>query len=423
MSTTAELDESQQAAVATIQTNIGVSVMTGSPGTGKTTTIKQLLSELYLNGVEPEEIYLGCPTGKASKVLEEALQGLNLKNPPMTLHRLLGFDGRHWTYTPEHPLPAAYLVIDEASMVDSVMLARVLRSITPGCRVLLVGDKNQLPPVQAGCPFRDIVSYGDHDRVAELKYNHRQAEGSLIADACSRVVSGKEPRFGEPGEQTLGGGRDDDLFWREIDDKNEILLTIEEISRPWHNLGEDYCLLAPQRNGVIGVEEINKHLQAKLNPPAPDKRELKVSGWLTLRDGDKVLHTQNNYDLKVFNGFTGRVVGINSDPDHPGLIVDFDGRLVTYTETSHIKQLALGYCLTIHKSQGSQFRYGIIVCHSSHTYMLTRQLLYTAISRFKEGLYVVGERKAVKRAIKNNVENYRNTWLKLALGEEDGVHN
>ena len=407
------LDVSQEAAVSYIIKSGGISVLTGGPGFGKTFTIQELLRRLWSDyGIRPDLTRMACPTGKAAKVLEDALD-IEVENRPSTIHRMLGCQGQIWEYGPTNRLSTQCLILDEASMIDSKLLARVITSISEGCKIILVGDKDQLPPVAAGCPFRDILTYGKQEAVSRLQTNHRQAQGSLIADACGRVIDGSKPLFGKQGEKTLGGKRQDDLFFIEEEDKEEIPNTVAAIARSWHDTGKDYCVLAPQRTGVCGVEAMNKYLQETLNPPSKDKYEISVAPWLTLREGDKVLHTKNNYGLDVFNGFTGRILDI--DPVSQVILVDFDGQYVSYTETKDIKQLTLGYCLTVHKSQGSQYKYGVLVCHSSHYYMWSRQLLYTALSRFREELYVVGNNKAIKRAITNSQDDSRNTYLKLAL--------
>jgi exodeoxyribonuclease V alpha subunit len=206
------------------------------------------------------------------------------------------------------------------------------------------------------------------------------------------------------------------MFFLEQEDKEEIPDLVGRLCEAWHREGKDYAVLAPQKNGVVGVEAINKHLQERLNPPSPDKPELKV-GWVTLRQGDKVLQTKNNYQLGVFNGFTGTVLAV--DPVENVVVVEIDGETFTYEEPDHIKQLALGYCMTVHKSQGSQFANGVLICHSSHYYMWSRSILYTGISRFREELWVVGDKKALKRGVSNVVAGDRNTLIKLRLqGEE-----
>jgi exodeoxyribonuclease V alpha subunit len=254
--------------------------------------------------------------------------------------------------------------------------------------------------------------HGPREISNKLTTNHRQQQGSLVAHACLSVLDGNMPIFGTRGENTIGGILNDDLFFIEKDDKEEIPDTVANLCRTWHENHQDYAILAPQKTGVCGVDAINKHLQETLNPEHQGKPQIKL-GWLTLRQGDKVLPTKNNYDLGVFNGFTGTIMAITDDV----ITVDFDGEFVVYEEAEHIKQLTLGYCMTIHKSQGSQFNYGILICHSSHYYMWSRSILYTGISRFRQQLHVVGDKRAIKRGLSNVVSGERNTILKLKLTE------
>ncbi len=412
-------DQSQATAIQAIASTNNLSVLTGGPGFGKTFTIQNLLERLWsVSIIKPEKTFLACPTGKAAKVLEDSLYLLDVENPPATIHRMLGCQGPTWIHNEKNPLEADCVIIDEASMVDSALLARVIFSITKGCRIILVGDKDQLPPVAAGNPFHDIVASGKN--VNRLEINHRQAEGSLIADACSKIIVGEKPTFGHPGEYTLGGTREDDLFHVKEDDKDEIPEKIAAIVAPWHKDILDYCVLAPQRTGPCGVENLNKYLQEVLNPPEEFKTEAKIFPWLTLRTGDKVLHTKNNYGLGVFNGFTGVVKYI--DDVSGDVWVNYDGQEVIYSEKKDLQQLTLGYCLTVHKSQGSQYKHGVLACHSTHYYMWSRELLYTAVSRFKEELHVVGDKRGLQRAVSNSTENKRNTYIDLALrGEASGI--
>lgn len=226
------------------------------------------------------------------------------------------------------------------------------------------------------------------------------------------------PTWGEHGQHTMGGELQDDLFLMEQDDKEDIPAMVADLCRPWHEQQLDYAVLAPQKNGVCGVDALNKYLQEVLNPDAPDKPQIKL-GWLTLRLGDKVLQTKNNYELGVFNGFTGIIVAV--DTVEKELTVDFDGELVVYSKGDDIKQLALGYCMSIHRSQGSQWKHGIVICHSSHYYMHSRSLFYTAVSRFKKELYIIGDKRAIKRALTNVVSGQRNTLLKLKLQQCEEV--
>lgn len=417
------LDTSQQAAVNKISNlSSRIYILTGAGGSGKTFTIQHLLTKLWNssdNNISRETTYLAASTGKAAKIINDAFQlsGFEIENPAKTIHRLLQYNpGMGWGYNEFNKLDASLVILDESSMADSLLLSRVINALPDYCYLLLVGDKNQLAPVAPGQPFTDLVTLGAADVVNELKTNHRQAQGSLIAHACLSILDGKKPTWGTKGENTLGGELKDDLFFVESDDKEEIPLIVYKLCKEWDEYGMDYVVLAPQKTGVCGVDNLNKFLQAMLNPPMMDKAEIKVA-WLTLRVGDKVLQTKNNYELDVFNGFTGLVLSI--DPVEKIVVVVFDGQIVTYATTENIQQLVLGYAMSIHRSQGSQFKYGVVVCHSSHYYMQSRSLFYTAVSRFKQELYIVGDNKAIKRALSNVVSGERNTHLKLVLSSKN----
>lgn len=416
------LDISQQAAVDQISSlSSRINLLIGAGGSGKTYTIRHLLQKLWADGSNPindDTTYLAAPTGKAAKVLADAFtaDGFRVTNTPCTIHRILAFiPGVGFTINADNPLDATLVVIDEASMVDSELLSRVIDALPEDCYLILVGDENQLPPVGPGQPFTDLINHGQQNIINRLTTNHRQQRGSLIANGCLKVLAGEPPKFGAEGENTLGGELLDDMFYLEEEEKEEIPIIVGDLCEDWHLDGQDYAVLSPQRTGVCGVEAMNKYLQERLNPPSEDKAEIHL-GWLILREGDKVLQTKNNYDLGVFNGFTGRIVAIDSvEPNTRIVVVDFDGDIVRYSDEDHIKQLALGYCMTVHKSQGSQFKFGVLVCHSSHFYMWSRSILYTGISRFREQLWVVGNRKALKRGVSNVVSGERNTLLKLRL--------
>lgn len=415
------LDRSQQAAVDNIaMLDSRIYLLIGAGGAGKTFTIKHLLVKLWENpgnDVTDETTYLAAPTGKASKVLADsfAQSGFEIHNEPRTIHRLLEYNPKlGWGHNEDCKLNASLVVLDEASMIGSMLLHRLISALPDGCVLILVGDDEQLAPVEAGQPFVDFINHGTDRIVNRLTTNHRQAQGSLIATACLAVRDGNMPQWGTPGKHTLGGVLEDDLFFNEQDDKENIPEIVVGLCRPWHEQQLDYTVLAPQRTGVCGVDALNKYLQEELNPAVEGKPQIKL-GWLTLRLGDKVVQTKNDYNWGVFNGFTGRVVAV--DAENETLVVDFDGQLVNYEKGDDIKKLALGYCLTIHKSQGSQWQYGIVVCHSSHYYMQSRNLFYTGISRFRQELHVVGDKRAVKRAVSNVVSGERQTLLKLKLVE------
>lgn len=417
------LDHSQQAAVDNIVKLANrIYLLIGAGGSGKTFTIQHLLTKLWddpTNDITDQTTYLAAPTGKAAKVINDAfaLAGFETYNEAKTIHRMLQYmPGQGWIYNEDYHLNASLVVLDEASMVDSLLLYRVISALPESCTLILVGDENQLPPVAPGQPFTDLINHGPRDIINRLTTNHRQQQGSLIATACLSVLAGSMPIFGKRGEHTLAGPLEDDLFFIEEDDKEEIPAMVADLCRPWHEQQADYAVLAPQRTGVCGVDAMNKHLQLVLNPEQHGKPQLKL-GWLNLRLGDRVLQTKNNYELGVFNGFTGIIVGV--DEKDGVLVVDFDGEIITYEKPDHIKQLAPGYCMTVHKSQGSQFQFGVLICHSSHYYMWSRSILYTGVSRFRKELHVVGDKRAIKRGLSNVVSGERNTLLKLKLQKEE----
>lgn len=377
-----------------------ISVLTGTPGTGKTTILRELINNL------PKHLITltCCPTGKGSRVMATAIP----ESEPMTIHRMLGCMGpKQWTHTADNRLKADVVIVDEASMVGSELLARIIDGVSEHCRIILVGDMNQLPPVPAGCPFFDICTNNNTKIVNRLIFNFRQSEGSLIANACHRILNKKEIRFGRAGKKTLDSIREDDLFFEDIEDKECIPARILDICKKW----KDYQVLAPQHSGICGVENLNKYLQEQLNPKKIGKTEYKVSNFLTFRLGDKVINKKNNYKLDVFNGYVGFIKKITDNQ----ITINFDGQIVKFCERKDIKNLKLAYCLTIHASQGSEYKHGVIVCHSSHYYMLSNSLLYVAVSRFKEKLYIVGNKKGLNHAIKNKQSDERQTYLSEVL--------
>ena len=415
------LDQSQQTAVDNIsKLTSKVYLLIGAGGSGKSFTIKHLLSSLWTsdNNITDETTYLAAPTGKAAKVLNEAFAeyGFYVENEAKTIHRLLEYNpGIGWGYNKDNHLDASLVIIDEASMVDSVLLSRVIEALPEDCVLILVGDENQLAPVNPGQPFTDLIMCGRQEIVNRLTTNHRQQQGSLIADGCLKVLAGKRPTFGERGIHTLGGVLEDDLFLIEEEEKEDIPAIVAELCRPWHNNQMDYAVLSPQKTGVVGVDAMNKYLQEQLNPASPEKSEIKV-GWLTLREGDRVMQTKNDYNLGVFNGYCGVVVSIGVGySGEQEIVVDFDGQLVTYQEKKDMLQLSLGFAMTVHKSQGSGFKYGVFVCHSSHYYMASRSIFYTAVSRFRKELHIIGDNKMIKRSLSNVVSGERNTYIKLVL--------
>ena len=399
-------DEYQMSAINNLlSTQSKISVLTGGAGRGKTSILKE-----FINNSPGKEILCACPSGKGAKVMEVALDGTGIRSS--TIHRMLGCQGPgSWVYSGGNRLEVDVVIIDEASMVGSDLMARVINGVSEEAKIILVGDAAQLPPVSPGMPFADICTKDKREVVNRLVTNYRQKEGSLIADAGDRVLSKTALLFGQPGSFTLGGEREDDLFFIEMEDKELIPAEVLGKCKAWSENKEDYQILSPQHSGVCGVENLNNYLQENLNPPSSDKPELKINNFLTLRIGDKVINKKNNYKLSIFNGYTGFVVSVHGDE----VVVDFDGQIITFTEKADLRNLKLAYCLTIHSSQGSEYKNGIVICHSSHYFMWSNSLLYVAVSRFKEKLFIVGNRKGLNRGIKNDKSDGRNTYLSDVL--------
>ena len=427
---TIKLDEYQQQAIDHISSlKSRMYIMTGGAGTGKTTTIQHLLLKLWgdfeRTGITDTTTYISCPTGKGARVIRDSFKigGFQVENEPCTVHRMLQYiPGLGWVHNKQNPLQATLVIVDEASMLSSVLLAAIIDALPGGCVLILVGDKAQLMPVEPGSPFDDIISYGNQDDIFRLTKNFRQQQGSLIADACERILQGKLPRFGIKGKHTLGGPLEDDLFLKEEEDKELIPEEVARICRLWNNSGDDWICLSPQTTGACGVDALNKYLQEKLNPAGLDKAETKGAYGVVFRIGDRILHKKNAYDLGmegIFNGFTGIIIDIGTGHDGKKFIlVDYGGEQVEYRENKHISMLALGYCLTYHKSQGSQWQKGVIVMHSSHYFMMNRNLTYTGVSRFRKELHIIGNQKAIKRGVSNVVAGERQTLIKLRLKGE-----
>lgn len=425
-----ELDESQSAAVE-LALRHPLTCITGGPGTGKTTTLRALLDRLdaerrertraaptdLARAFSPDDYtpayVLGSPTGKAARRLSEATG-----RPASTLHRLLGYHPvQGWRVNRDEPIDARLVVVDEASMLDTELAAALLDAIDPGhTRLLLVGDANQLPSVGPGRVFGDLIESG-RIPVARLTTLHRAAQESWICRNAPVVLRGQVPEM----ERPAGG----DFLWVEENAAARIPgVVVELVTKMLPGLPgggvkpADVQVLAPQRNGAAGVDVLNAQLQQALNPPSRATGpvwELGFGHRATV--GDRVIQTKNDYGLGVMNGETGFVSGFTraETPDGKGrevLCVTFDGRErpVEYGRFE-ASELRLAYCLTVHRSQGSEWRWVVVVCHSTHTFMLSRQILYTAITRAKRGVVIVGDVQGVKSAVRNDKPARRNTTL------------
>jgi exodeoxyribonuclease V alpha subunit len=398
--------DSQRAAIRAAVTN-KMLVVTGGPGTGKTTIVRAII-EMFL--AKSLRVLLTAPTGRAAKRLSEST-GREAK----TIHRLLEVDPRtrDFARNRENPLDVDLLVVDETSMVDVVLMNKLLQAVPPWACVVFVGDVDQLPSVGAGAVLTDLID-SKAVAVARLTEVHRQAESSWIVRAAHAINHGEEPMSAPP-------GGDGDFYFIEANEPEAVIERIVQMVRdripakfkldPFR----DVQVLSPQVKTGLGVAALNKELQAALNPPRPGAAEVKKYDT-AFRAGDKVMQVQNNYDREVFNGDIGRITDI--DTDEQTLVVDFDGRAVEY-EFPDLDELQLAYCCSIHKSQGSEYPAVVIPVHTQHFVMLQRNLLYTGITRGRKLVALVGSRKALWIAAKTADTKKRYSLLKWRLRPKD----
>jgi exodeoxyribonuclease V alpha subunit len=380
-----------------------IMVITGGPGTGKTTIINAILkiyAALQVN------ILLAAPTGRAAKRMSETT-GHDAK----TIHRLLEFSVQKGGFkrNADQPLACDLVIIDEASMIDIVLMYHLLRAIPPHATLILVGDVNQLPSVGAGNVLKDIIASGVFD-VVELSDIFRQARESQIIVNAHRINSGLFPYI----EQQEKAGPQTDFYFIAQDEPEKVLQTIETLvteripSRFGLNPLEDIQVLTPMHRGIVGAENLNLRLQVRLNPGEAGL----VRGNRRLRVNDKVMQIKNNYDREVFNGDIGRIVRI--DYDMQEVIIHFDSRQIPY-DFSDLDEIVLAYAISVHKSQGSEYPAVILPVMTQHYIMLQRNLIYTAITRGRELVIMIGSRKALAIAIRNNRIQKRYTRLKQRL--------
>ena len=399
---TARLSDTQREAVRTALIPAGkVTVLTGGPGTGKTTTVHAIITLLERFG---KKYALASPTGRAAKRLSEASG-----RPAKTIHRLLEFAPAEGFKRNEHtPLDIDMLIVDEASMIDLLLMNHLLKAVPPGAHVLLVGDVDQLPSVGAGDVLRDLIGSG-RTAVVRLNVIFRQAQESLIVTNAHRINKGQMPI-------TPKDGRDFFLFAKDDADQAAAMV-VELVTKripdkfgldPW-----DIHVLAPMYRGAAGVSALNANLQLALNPPSPKKTEQRLGGTL-FRVGDRVMQTRNNYDKDVYNGDMGRVTGI--DLENQTLSVKIDDRLVVY-DWPEADELVPAYAVSVHKAQGSEYPAVVMTLLPQHYLMLQRNLLYTAITRAKRLCVIVGSRRALAMAVKNNqvAERYSGLQGRLQL--------
>jgi exodeoxyribonuclease V alpha subunit len=374
-----------------------VMVITGGPGTGKTTLISALLQ---IAARTAAKVLLAAPTGRAAKRMSEAT-GREAK----TIHRLLEYSPQRGAFqrNDANPLECDLLVVDEASMIDTLLMHHLLKAVPFAATLILVGDAHQLPSVGPGSVFRDIIE-SNAAPVVELNEIFRQSRESRIIVNAHRINEGQLPLDDGSG----------DFFFIEREDPEEVLKVILELARDRipRRFGfdplSDVQVLTPMNRGIVGTANLNLELQKTLNP-----REAELSrGGKNLKVGDKVMQIRNNYDKEVFNGDIGRIVKI--DREDQETVVLFDGRAVVY-DFADLDEIVLAYAVSVHKSQGSESPAVIIPVLTQHYVLLQRNLIYTAVTRGKKLVVLVGTKKALAIAVKNNRTQKRYTGLRRRL--------
>jgi exodeoxyribonuclease V alpha subunit len=429
-------------------------IITGGPGVGKTTIVRKALQLFKSSGAHVLQM---APTGKAAIRMAE-----QTGHPASTIHRALGWTGDGWYYHARRPIPASVIVIDESSMIDVELMADLLAAIRTGTRVLVVGDVDQLPSIRAGRVLHDLITSGQFT-VCRLTKIFRQAAESRIPYVARDINQGQLP------SNLDGEGTDVRFIERNTEEETLQLIMLavtkgipEQKGIPAQNIQ----VIAAQKSGLVGVENLNLALQNALNPTTDHESDVAVGGPnYMVRKGDRVIHTKNNYDLEVMNGEMGWVLGSNpngldlgefptvrtaedkrdapepepreendddeTDADEPEtdepeeptrrkqkyvLVVQFDGHdePIGYT-AKEAREVQLGYCITIHKSQGSQFPAVVIPTHSVHQWMLSRALVYTGLTRAEKYVLMVGHERALAKAARNTRGTERRTQLQRFL--------
>lgn len=386
--------------------NESFSILTGGPGTGKTTIVKGIIT-LYRKFYPYHNIALCAPTGRAAKRLSECSDVI-----ATTIHRLLKWDLETNTFmiNAQEQIIADLLIVDEFSMVDQWLFYNLLIASKQVKRILLIGDEDQLPSVGPGCVLKDLIE-SNCFQVSRLDKIFRQSEGSDVVELAHEIKNGHC--------EVLTNAKDIAFFeCRNFQVKDQILKIIENAFEKGYS-DNDIQVLAPMYGGIAGIDGLNVAIQKLCNPPSISKKEFKL-GFRLFREGDKVLQLKNQPDDDIYNGDIGRIVEIvmaDEDINHLNRIfVDFDGNIVEYTPEDFIK-LTHAYCISIHKSQGSEYPIVIIPVLNEHYIMLQRRLIYTAITRAKKSLVLLGEKSAFEKAIAHSERRIRLTTLVKRIKE------
>ena len=397
----------QQQAVAAVLDH-AVFVLTGGPGTGKTTVVRGMIAVLESQGLS---VLLGAPTGRAAKRLAEATG-----RKAETVHRLLGAQGGIeadgspvFEKDADDPLDADAIILDEVSMMDIVLMEHFLEAVPEGARVILVGDVDQLPAVGPGSVLKDILRSGAVPSVRLKEVFRQSGEGTIVLNAHA-INRGRMPQFAVGGDFEFLEMPDEETAARRI-----VALCREELPREGFSALEAVQVLSPMHRTPCGVDNLNRLLQAALNPPAPEKAEFRNS-TLTLRVGDKVMQTKNDYTKGVFNGDIGFIREVSAD----GVKVRYSEELTADYEPNELMMLTLAYAMSVHKSQGSEYPVIVLPLVAAHHIMLQRNLLYTAVTRAKKKVVLLGSKAAVFTAVSNDRTRRRYTLLAERLAGAGG---
>lgn len=396
-----QLATRQKEAVFTSLQN-GISILTGGPGTGKTQTIKAII-EISKMIKSSTLIDLCAPTGRASQRMTE-LTGLDAS----TIHKKLNY--KPFLNLEEQeltPIESDFVVIDESSMIDADLFFRLISNTSERTRILFVGDHEQLPSVGAGLILRDLINSGQIP-TTKLDEIFRQAQDSQIVINSHKIIKGIDTKNG------LTIDNKNDFFFIKRNDTLKISKTILESLKRWLELGydiNDIQVLSPTKEGEIGTLNLNRKIQDLVNPRKRRKKEIEMSPLKTFREGDRIIHIKNNYDLNVMNGELGIIVEIKNQKkdekrnieEEIEITVDYNNKIVKYTP-DEFDEIELSYAMTVHKSQGSEFPIVMMPIHSSHEFMNSRNLLYTGITRGKEKVVLIGETEALDKSI-NKIDN------------------
>lgn len=397
----------QQQAVAAVLDH-AVFVLTGGPGTGKTTVVRGMIAVLESQGLS---VLLGAPTGRAAKRLAEATG-----RKAETVHRLLGAQGGIeadgspvFEKDADDPLDADAIILDEVSMMDIVLMEHFLEAVPEGARVIFVGDVDQLPAVGPGSVLKDILRSGAVPSVRLKEVFRQSGEGTIVLNAHA-INRGRMPQFTAGGDFEFLEMPDEETAARRI-----VALCREELPREGFSALEAVQVLSPMHRTPCGVDNLNRLLQAALNPPAPEKAEFRNS-TLTFRVGDKVMQTKNDYTKGVFNGDIGFIREVSAD----GVKVRYSDELTADYEPNELMMLTLAYAMSVHKSQGSEYPVIVLPLVAAHHIMLQRNLLYTAVTRAKKKVVLLGSKAAVFTAVSNDKTRRRYTLLAERLAGAGG---